>query len=159
MSTRCQICRSVDRWNGRFCLSLNSGRTAQYKHNAQFLCHLGLHGDVNDAHRAGANRLKNKNIHSYMHTARNKRSAAQQNTARDARVHLIHMSAPQPRGSLSLRCVVARCFCDTTFPCSFRRYDALTLGLERPLLRPRWPRCQPRSWRRCTRRNTRILGS
>ena len=33
MSTRCQICRSVDRWNGRFCLSLNSDRTAQYKHN------------------------------------------------------------------------------------------------------------------------------
>ena len=36
MSTRCQICRSVDKWNGRFCLSLNSGRTVQYKHNAQF---------------------------------------------------------------------------------------------------------------------------
>ena len=48
----------------RFCLnsrSLNSGRTAQYKHNAQFLRHFCLHGDVNDAHRAGANRLKNKN--------------------------------------------------------------------------------------------------
>ena len=39
-------------------------------------------------------------IHTYIHTARNKRSAAQQNTARDARVHLIHMSAPQPRGAL-----------------------------------------------------------
>ena len=29
------------------------------------------------------------------------RSAAQQNTAQDARVHMIHMSAPQPRGSVS----------------------------------------------------------
>ena len=41
-----------------FCLSLNSGRTVQYKHNAQFLRLFGLHGDVNDAHRAGANRLQ-----------------------------------------------------------------------------------------------------
>ena len=60
MSTRCLICRSVDRWNDRFCLSLNSGRTVQYKHNAQFLRLFGLHDDVNDAHRAGANRLQNK---------------------------------------------------------------------------------------------------
>ena len=60
MSTRCQICRSVDRWNGSFCLTL-TGRTVQYKHNAQFLRLFGLHGDVNDAHRAGANRLQNKN--------------------------------------------------------------------------------------------------
>ena len=37
---------------------MNSGRTAQYKHNAQFLRHFCLHGDVNDAHHAGANRLK-----------------------------------------------------------------------------------------------------
>ena len=44
-----------------FCLSLNSGRTVQYTHNAQFLRLFGLHGDVNDAHRAGANRLQNKN--------------------------------------------------------------------------------------------------
>ena len=43
-----------------FCLSLNSGRTVQYKHNAQFLRLFGLHGDVNDAHRAGANRFQNK---------------------------------------------------------------------------------------------------
>ena len=61
MSTRCQISRSVDRWNGRFCLSLNSGSTEKYKHNAQFLRLFGLHDDVNDAHRAGANRLQNKN--------------------------------------------------------------------------------------------------
>ena len=27
MSTRCQMYRPVDRWNGRFCLSLNLGRT------------------------------------------------------------------------------------------------------------------------------------
>ena len=49
-------------------MSLNSGRTAQYKHNAQFLRHFCLHGDVNDAHRAGANRLpqqkqNNTNLH------------------------------------------------------------------------------------------------
>ena len=56
-----QICQSVDRWNGRFCLSLNSGRTVQYKHNAQSLRLFGLHDDVNDAHRAGANRLQNTN--------------------------------------------------------------------------------------------------
>ena len=39
----------------------NSGRTVQYKHNAQSLRLFGLHGDVNDALRAGANRLQNKN--------------------------------------------------------------------------------------------------
>ena len=37
----------------------SSGRTVQYKLNAQFLRLIGLHSDVNDAHRAGANRLKN----------------------------------------------------------------------------------------------------
>ena len=35
-------------------------RTAQYKLHAQSLCLFGLHNDVNDAHRAGANRLQNK---------------------------------------------------------------------------------------------------
>ena len=38
----------------------NSGRTVQYKLNAQSLRLFGLHSDVNDAHRAGANRLQNK---------------------------------------------------------------------------------------------------
>ena len=38
----------------------NSGRTEQYKLNAQSLRLFGLHSDVNDAHRAGANRLQNK---------------------------------------------------------------------------------------------------
>ena len=60
MSTRCQICRSVDRWNGSFCLSLNSGGTEKYKHDAQSLRLFGLHDDVNDAHRAGANCFQNK---------------------------------------------------------------------------------------------------
>ena len=32
----------------------------KYKLNAQFLRLIGLHSDVNDAHRAGANRLQNK---------------------------------------------------------------------------------------------------
>ena len=41
-------------------MSLNSGRTVQYKLNAQSLRLFGLHDDVNDAHRAGANRLQNK---------------------------------------------------------------------------------------------------
>ena len=36
----------------------NSGRTVQYKLNAQSLRLFGLHSDVNDAHRAGANRPK-----------------------------------------------------------------------------------------------------
>ena len=62
MSTRRQICCSVDRWNGRFCLSLNSGTTVWYKHNAQSLRLFGLLDDVNDAHRGGANRLQNKNM-------------------------------------------------------------------------------------------------
>ena len=35
-------------------------RTAQYKLNAQSPRLFGLHRDVNDAHRAGANRLKKK---------------------------------------------------------------------------------------------------
>ena len=42
------------------CQVENSGRTVQYKLNAQSLRLFGLHSDVNDAHRAGANRLKNK---------------------------------------------------------------------------------------------------
>ena len=37
-------------------------RTAQDKLDAQSLRLFGLHGDVNDAHRAGANRLQNKTI-------------------------------------------------------------------------------------------------
>ena len=36
-------------------------RTMQYKLNVQSLRLFGLHWDVNDAHRAGANRLQNKN--------------------------------------------------------------------------------------------------
>ena len=35
-------------------------RTVQYKLNAQSLRLFGLHRDVNDAHRAGASRLQNK---------------------------------------------------------------------------------------------------
>ena len=38
---------------------VNSGRTVQYKLNAQSLRLFGLHSDVKDAHR-GANRLQNK---------------------------------------------------------------------------------------------------
>ena len=38
----------------------STDRTVQYKLNAQSLRLFGLHGDVNDAHRAGANRLQNK---------------------------------------------------------------------------------------------------
>ena len=38
----------------------STGGTVQYKLNAQSLRLFGLHGDVNDAHRAGANRLQNK---------------------------------------------------------------------------------------------------
>ena len=52
------MCRLVDRWNGRFCLSLNLGSAVLYKLNAQSLRLFGLHDDVNDAQRAGANRLQ-----------------------------------------------------------------------------------------------------
>ena len=43
------------------CLSVEI-QVGQYKYklNAQFLRLIGLHSDVNDAHRAGANRLQNK---------------------------------------------------------------------------------------------------
>ena len=34
----------------------------KYKLNAQYLRLFGVHSDVNDAHRAGANRLQNKTI-------------------------------------------------------------------------------------------------
>ena len=37
----------------------STDRTVQFKLNAQSLCLFGLHRDVNDAHRAGANRLQN----------------------------------------------------------------------------------------------------
>ena len=43
----------------------NSGRTVQYKLNAQSLSLIGLHSDVNDAHRAGASRLQNNKT--YIH--------------------------------------------------------------------------------------------
>ena len=43
----------------------NSGRTVQHKLNAQSLRLFGLHSDVNDAHRAGANRLQNKTTIDY----------------------------------------------------------------------------------------------
>ena len=49
-------CRPVTRFVD--CLSLNSGKTEKYKDNAQSLRLFGLHDDVNDAHRAGANRLQ-----------------------------------------------------------------------------------------------------
>ena len=39
---------------------VSTDRTVQYKLNAQFLRLFGLHSDVNDVHRAGANRLQNK---------------------------------------------------------------------------------------------------
>ena len=39
----------------------STDRTVQYKLNAQSLRLFGLHRDVNDAHRASANRLQNKN--------------------------------------------------------------------------------------------------
>ena len=42
-------------------------RTVQYKLNAQSLRLFGLHRDVNDAHRAGANRLQNKNKQVFVH--------------------------------------------------------------------------------------------
>ena len=45
----------------------STGRTVQYKLNAQFLRLIGLHSDVNDAHRAGANRLKNKQKENKLH--------------------------------------------------------------------------------------------
>ena len=38
----------------------STDRTVQYKLNAQSLRLSGLHWDVNDAHRAGANRLQKK---------------------------------------------------------------------------------------------------
>ena len=45
---------------------VSTERTVQYKLNAQFLRLFGVHSDVNDAHRAGANRLKNKTNKKYL---------------------------------------------------------------------------------------------
>ena len=47
-------------------------RTVQYKLNAQSLRLFGLHRDVNDAHRAGANRLQNKTNRTRNETDRHK---------------------------------------------------------------------------------------
>ena len=44
----------------REALGLGIEHLTVYKLNAQFLRLFGLHSDVNDAHRAGANRLQNK---------------------------------------------------------------------------------------------------
>ena len=49
----------------------NSGWTVQYKLNAQSLSLFGLHSDVNDAHRAGANRLQNKHTTHTTHNTHN----------------------------------------------------------------------------------------
>ena len=43
----------------------STDRTVQYKLDAQSLRLFGLHRDVNDAHRAGANRLQNKQTNSF----------------------------------------------------------------------------------------------
>ena len=48
----------------------STGRTVQYKLNAQSLRLIGLHSDVNDAHRAGANRLKKTNKHAASSSSR-----------------------------------------------------------------------------------------
>ena len=49
----------------------NSGRTVQCKLNAQSLRLFGLHRDVNDAHRAGANRLQNRTNKTKLETGAN----------------------------------------------------------------------------------------
>ena len=46
-----------------FVCVLNLGSAVQNKLHAQFLRLFSLHDDVNDAHRAGANRLQNKKTH------------------------------------------------------------------------------------------------
>ena len=61
-------------------------------------------------------------VHTYIRTARNKRSVAQQNTARDARVRMIHMSAAQPRGSVS-RVRVAGFATPHSCVCPYSRID------------------------------------
>ena len=53
------LCRDENTSPGDFQVE-NSGRTVQYKLNSQSLRLFGLPSDVNDAHRASANRLQNK---------------------------------------------------------------------------------------------------
>ena len=50
-------------WTVQCKLLIDVVQVGQYKYklNAQSLRLFGLHSDVNDAHRAGANRLQNKN--------------------------------------------------------------------------------------------------
>ena len=54
-------------------------RTVQYKLNVQSLRLLGLHRDVNDAHRAGANRLQNK-MHFKFRKSRSARRDSREDT-------------------------------------------------------------------------------
>ena len=46
----------------RCCVRIQVGQY-KYKFNAQFLRLFDVHSDVNDAHRAGANRLQNNNVY------------------------------------------------------------------------------------------------
>ena len=75
-------------------------------------CTLHLHHVLCSAHtytRATTRRdpYNHSFIPSCIHTARNMPSVAQQNTARDARVRMVHMSEAQPRGPFLVRRVVS----------------------------------------------------
>ena len=67
----------------------NSGRTVQYKLNAQSLRLFGLHSDVNDANRAGANRLQNKK-----QTIHNNTTATTATSSRTATTRCLCSSVP-----------------------------------------------------------------
>ena len=71
-------------------------RTVQYKLNAQSLRLFGLHRDVNDAHRAGANRLQNKhNQHNQQHTTHNTQHTTHHNTPQHTTHPTTHHNTPQ----------------------------------------------------------------
>ena len=62
-------------------------RTVQYKLNAQSLRLFGLHSDVNDAHRAGASRLQNKQNIAETNRCKSKRTGSYVNESKRVKSH------------------------------------------------------------------------
>ena len=84
-----------------FCKSAESGRFFIYLHDSNSIFWaqgIKSEGVLGRTVHTYIHTYIHTNIHTYIHTARSKRSVAQQSTASDARVHMVHLSAPQPRG-------------------------------------------------------------
>ena len=73
----------------------NSGRTVQYKLNAQSLRLFGLDSDVNDAHRASANRLQKQTNYSIrlLHIVKDQDRRGAENLITPISPKKLHLSA------------------------------------------------------------------